>query len=95
VVQGDQQPGPGAVGLRGEVGVQGVLGGGHQGVPQAGAVRPRVVWPFAGFTGGPVHPGAGGGCRAGQREEGGPEQGSVLTRTPPARSSVTARNRPR
>jgi hypothetical protein len=76
VVQGDQQPGPGAVGLRGEVGVQGVLGGGHQGVPQAGAVRPRVVWPFAGFTGGPVHPGAGAG--AGQVSE----RRAALSRAP-------------
>ncbi len=42
VVEGDQEPGGDGVGVGDPVGVEGVLGEGDQGVPQAGAVVARV-----------------------------------------------------
>ncbi|HET9840573.1 MAG TPA: hypothetical protein VFQ01_01085, partial [Nocardioides sp.] len=40
---GDHEPGPGAVRLRWQVRVQGVLGGGDQGVPQPGAMITQIL----------------------------------------------------
>ena len=89
VVDGDQEPGGGAVGLRRQVGVQGVLGGGHQGVPEPGAVVARVA---VGPPRSPGRSGAGSGqvsgssaaiSRAPSSAEPRPRR-----RTPPARSAA-------
>ena len=76
VVEGDQEPGRGAVGVRDAVGVQGVLGGGDQGVPQASPVVARIPHHLALVARLVI----GGRLRAGEREEGGCEEGAVLGR---------------
>ena len=82
MVEGDQEPGGGGVGLGDPVGVEGVLGEGDQGVPQAGAVVAGVAELGAGFPGLRVDVAACGvgGCGSGEGEEGGGEEGAVLGR---------------
>ena len=73
MVEGDQESGGGGVGVGDPVGVDRVVGHGEQGVPEPGAVVPRIADHGASVL-------VDGGCRAGQREQGGFEQGAVLGR---------------
>ena len=92
---GDRDPGSGAVGLGRELGVQGVLGGLDQGVPQPGAVVAGVAFGLAGRV-----VGVQGRCGLGLGQQGGEEDLAVLGRSAaldpdPAASVVgtTERNR--
>ena len=76
-VGGDGDPGPGAVGVGGQVGGQGVGGGGDQGVPEPGAVVAGVDVLLAGVR-------VQGRCRGGEREQRGPQGGGVLDGAPAA-----------
>ena len=81
LVEGDEQSGGGAVGLRRQAGVERVVGGGDQGVPEPGAVVAAVE----AFLPGPqvgrwVGLRVGGWIGAGQGQECGQEEGAVLGR---------------
>ncbi len=104
VVEGDQESGGGGVGVWGDpVGVEGVLGEGDQGVPEAGAVVAGVPELGAGFAGlrrrrclwcrrvaGRVR-----GRRAAVRRAPSSAVPRPRIRTPPARSATIDRDRPR
>ena len=89
VVEGDQEPGGGAVGLRRQVGVQGVLGGGDQGVPEPGAVVARVaVSAVPGRLGSRAGSGQVRGSSAAIRRAPSSADPRPRSRTPPARSAA-------
>ena len=95
MVEGDQESGGGAVGLGWELGVQGVLGGGDQGVPQAGAVVAGVAVLLPRLSGSVSGLAAGSGQVSGSNAAISRAPSSAdprpRTRTPPARSGLIDR----